>query len=448
LSTALAGVDLPAPSFADLGLPDRLIGVLLQRGIRQPLPIQAAAIADVLDGADVAGNAPTGSGKTLAFALPIAATLARSAPKRPRGLVLAPTRELAGQIASELNPLLAVRSLRAYPFYGGVGFAGQRRALQKGVDVAVACPGRLEDLMGSGDIDLSEVDVVVVDEADRMADMGFLPAVRRILDATPSGRQTLLFSATLDGDVDVLVRRYQRHPVRHEVAPQEEVGRASHHFQAVASAGRAALCAELVSAPGPSVVFVRTKHGADRVARRLRDDGVAAAPIHGDRTQGQRERTLADFRAGKVRVLVATDVAARGIHVDNVARVIHYDLPADMKDYLHRSGRTARAGADGVVIALVTPEKRALADSLQRGLRDAKPGIEGVPPGNASGRANAQSGPQELPAGGARRRPHGRSQWSGARGAQGRRKFSVRTRVPGRARVGAGTRKKTSGGRS
>jgi superfamily II DNA/RNA helicase len=442
LSSALAGVDQPATSFVDLGLPDRLIEVLSRRGIKRPLPIQAAAIADVLGGVDVAGKAPTGSGKTLAFALPIAATLTRAAPRRPHGLVLAPTRELASQIASEMSPLLAVRSLRAYPFYGGVGFGGQRSALRRGVDVAVACPGRLEDLMSSGDVELSDVDVVVVDEADRLADMGFLPAVCRILDATSSGRQTLLFSATLDGDVDVLVRRYQHNPVRHEVSTQEEVSRASHQFRAVASADRAALCAELVNAPGPSVVFVRTKHGADRVARRLRDAGAAAAAIHGDRSQAQRERTLADFRAGKVQVLVATDVAARGIHVDQVARVIHYDLPADLKDYVHRSGRTARAGAEGIVIALVTPEKRALADSLQRGLRGTIETVGAVSSSDASAWARPQNSAPQSPARGARRRAHGRSRASAARRRDEGRQFTGRTRAPVSQAAGNGRRRK------
>jgi superfamily II DNA/RNA helicase len=364
------GADVPASSFKSLGLPDVLVEVLRRRGITQPLPIQAATIADALAGRDVSGMAPTGSGKTLAFSLPIAATLSRSAPKRPRALVLAPTRELAGQIATEMTPLLAARSLTVHPFYGGVGFGAQRNALRRGCDVAVACPGRLEDLMSTGDIKLSDVDVVVVDEADRMADMGFLKAVCRILDATPPNRQTLLFSATLDGEVDVLVRRYQRNPARHEVTAPEGEARARHEFVVVSSADRGALCAELVSEAGTSMVFVRTKHGADRVARRLRDAGASADAIHGDRTQAQREQTLAAFKAGRVRALVATDVAARGIHVDDVARVIHYDLPADVKDYVHRSGRTARAGSEGTVISFVTPEQRALASSLRRGLQN------------------------------------------------------------------------------
>ena len=368
LLSTLPGADPFTAGFAELGLPHVLVGVLRRRGITHPLPIQAATIADALAGRDVSGKAPTGSGKTLAFALPVAATLARSDPKRPRALVLAPTRELAGQIAAEMTPLLGARSLTAHAFYGGVGFGAQRAALRRGVDVAVACPGRLEDLMSTGDIKLSGVNVVVIDEADRMADMGFLPAVCRILDATPSQRQTLLFSATLDGDVDVIVRRYQREPVRHEVAAQPGAVQARHEFMAVASGDRSALCAELVSATGSSVVFVRTKHGADRVAQRLRSAGTAAAAIHGDRKQSERERTLAAFRAGRLQALVATDVAARGIHVDDVARVIHYDLPADVKDYVHRSGRTARAGSGGTVIAFVTPEQRPLASSLQRGL--------------------------------------------------------------------------------
>jgi superfamily II DNA/RNA helicase len=434
LSTALAGADLTITSFAELGLPDRLVEVLRQRGITRPLPIQAAAIADVLAGTDVSGKAPTGSGKTFAFALPIAATLGRSAPQRPRGLVLAPTRELASQIAAEMGPFLAARSLKVYPFYGGVGFGGQRHALRSGVDVAVACPGRLEDLMSTGDIDLSDIEVAVVDEADRMADMGFLPAVCRILDATSSSRQTLLFSATLDGDVDVLVRRYQRKPVRHEVAVREDMNRATHEFRAVASADRTALCAELVLAPGSSVVFVRTKQGADRVARRLKNAGAAAAAIHGDRSQAQRERALADFRAGKIQALVATDVAARGIHVNDVARVIHYDLPADIKDYVHRSGRTARAGAGGTVIAFVTPEKRALAASLQSGLRFADKGKGAISYLEGHRPTIPQSGVQDLPGRGGRRRIHGPSRRRRAQRSVEATRSNGRDSAQGRAR--------------
>lgn len=382
MSSISRDLDVPIASFSDLGLPGTLVSVLGRLGITRPLPIQAAAIPDALAGRDVSGKAPTGSGKTLAFALPIAATLTRGAPKHPRALVLAPTRELASQIAAEMAPLLAARSLTVQTFYGGVGFGPQRAALRRGVDVAVACPGRLEDLLGTGDIRLSKTDMVVVDEADRMADMGFLPAVRRILDATAPDRQTLLFSATLDGEVEVLVRRYQNSPVRHEVLDRPGTAHASHEFTPVASADRPALCAELVKDSGSSMVFVRTKHGADKVAHRLRGAGATAAAIHGGRTQGQRDQTLAAFRSGRVRVLVATDVVARGIHVDDVARVIHYDLPADIKDYVHRSGRTARAGSEGKVIAFVTPEQRALAASLRQGIGD---GVVGPhPPAGAA----------------------------------------------------------------
>ncbi len=369
MSSTLVGPVTPTATFAELGLPEAMVKVLAKRGITSPLPIQAATIADALAGRDVLGMAPTGAGKTLAFALPLAASVDRGAARRPRGLVLAPTRELAAQICAEMAPFLATRGLRCHPFYGGVGFAGQRQALRRGVDVAVACPGRLEDLMGSGDIALANVDFVVVDEADRMADMGFLPAVRRILDATAQRRQTLLFSATLDREVDVLVRRYQREPVRHEVAAVAgEEGRATHRFESVTHADRVEACAVIVSGERSSIVFVRTKHGADRLARQLSRGGLNAAAIHGGRSQPQRERTLAAFRSGRVQALVATDVAARGIHVDAVACVVHFDLPADAKDYVHRSGRTARAGAEGTVVTLVTPEQQHAASVLHRAL--------------------------------------------------------------------------------
>ena len=369
MPSTLVGPVTPTTSFAGLGLPESMVKVLTKRGITSPLPIQAATIADALEGRDVLGMAPTGAGKTLAFALPLAASVERGKPRRPRGLVLAPTRELAAQICAEMAPFLATRGLRCHPFYGGVGFAGQRQALRRGVDVAVACPGRLEDLMGSGDIALGDVDFVVVDEADRMADMGFLPAVRRIVDETSQRRQTLLFSATLDREVDVLVRRYQREPVRHEVAAVAgEEGRATHRFESVAHADRVTACAAIVSGERSSIVFVRTKHGADRLARQLSRGGLTAAAIHGGRSQSQRERTLAAFRSGRVQALVATDVAARGIHVDDVACVVHFDLPADAKDYVHRSGRTARAGAEGAVVSLVTPEQHQAAAALRRAL--------------------------------------------------------------------------------
>lgn len=356
-----------ARSFASLGLPASLLAPLSGRGITAPRPIQAETIADALAGLDVCGRAPTGSGKTLAFSLPMAARVGRSSPRRPRGLVLAPTRELAAQITGELDPLLRTRGLAAHAFFGGVGFGPQLDALRKGTAVAVACPGRLEDLIARRAISLQDVEMVVVDEADRMADMGFLPAVRRILDATPADRQTLLFSATLDGDVDVLIRRYQRDPVRHEVSDTvETAGPVTHRFHAVERADRVAACVELATGLDSSIIFVRTKHGADRLARQLSGHGLAADAIHGGRSQRQRERSLENFRSGRIRALVATDLAARGIHVDGVSGVIHYDLPADAKDYIHRSGRTARAGASGSVIALVTEDQHGAARDLQR----------------------------------------------------------------------------------
>jgi superfamily II DNA/RNA helicase len=357
-----------ASTFESLGVTEAFMRVLRTRNITSPLPIQAKSIPDALAGRDVSGKAPTGSGKTLAFALPMAAMLERGTPRRPRGLVLAPTRELAAQIAAELSPLAAVRGLRVHAFYGGVGYEPQFKALHRGVDIAVACPGRLEDLMSTGRIILDQVSMVVVDEADRMADMGFLPAVRRILDATAKDRQTLLFSATLDGEVDVLVRRYQRDPVRHEVASDQDVSRMAHRFSYVARDERVAECVELVDTLGSTVVFVRTRRGADRLVTQLTKSGISSAAIHGDRSQAQRERALRAFGSGSVRALVATDVAARGIHVDDVACVIHYDLPEEAKDYLHRSGRTARAGADGVVVALVTPEGHGTAETIRKTL--------------------------------------------------------------------------------
>jgi superfamily II DNA/RNA helicase len=380
----------PALSFGDLGLPGPLIEILTTRGITSPLPIQSATIADALEGRDVCGKAPTGSGKTLAFALPLAARVGRAKPRHPKALVLAPTRELAAQIARELAPLLGARGLRTHTFYGGVGFGGQRQALRKRVDVAVACPGRLEDLMRSADILLGDVEMVIIDEADRMADMGFLPAVRRILDATNPRRQTLLFSATLDGDVDVLVRHYQQNPVRHEVAVTEEsAGQTTHRFESVTPGERVAACANIVAGERSSIVFVRTKHGADRLARQLSSAGVAAEAIHGGRSQRQRDRTLGAFRAGRVRALVATDVAARGIHVDAVACVVHFDLPNDAKDYVHRSGRTARAGEAGTVVAFVLPDQSAAASALHRAL---DVNIEGMAPRSTAARTAPASG--------------------------------------------------------
>jgi len=340
------------PTFAELGVPAELTHALERRGITEPFPIQAATLPDSLAGRDVCGKAPTGSGKTLAFGLPLAARVSNAAPKRPKALVLVPTRELAAQVRDELAHLLAPVRRTVHAFYGGVGFGPQLAALRKGVDVVVACPGRLADLVNRGDVRLDRVTFVVVDEADRMADMGFLPEVKRLLDQVHPERQTLLFSATLDGDIDTLVRRYQRDPARHGVEKDEDAPVNRHVLWRAERDTRVAVTAEVVAAHWPAIVFSRTKHGADRLVRQLGKLGVAAEAIHGNRSQGQRERALRSFTTGRAQALVATDVAARGIHVDGVACVVHFDAPPDSKDFVHRSGRTGRAGAEGLVVTL------------------------------------------------------------------------------------------------
>ena len=356
------------PSFAHLGVPDFICDALERRGITAPFAIQAATIADGLAGRDVLGRAPTGSGKTLAFGVPTVANIAelgRCAPRRPAGLILAPTRELAEQITTELRSFAG--SVRVDAVYGGVGYGSQVTALRRGVDVLVACPGRLEDLIQRRDVDLGDVVHVVLDEADRMADMGFLPAVRRLLQQTATPRQTVLFSATLDGEVAKLTRDHQTDPVRHEVGSETpDVRAATHRFWTVERAERNPFVVEVVKAAWPSIIFTRTRHGADRLARQLDKLGVQAAPIHGGRSQSQRNRALDDFTNGRVHALVATDVAARGIHVDGVASVIHYDPPEDHKTYVHRSGRTARAGAEGFVVSLVQQEHHRDVRKMQR----------------------------------------------------------------------------------
>jgi superfamily II DNA/RNA helicase len=357
------------PTFADLGVPPALVRRLDTLGLTSPFPIQAATLPDALAGRDVCGRAPTGSGKTLAFSLPLAANVGRGTPRRPRGLVLVPTRELAAQVRDTLLPLAEQRQRRVATLYGGTNIRRDQQRLRGGVDLVVATPGRLADLVRRGDVSLADVDLVVLDEADRMADMGFLPEVKRLLDATSPDRQTLLFSATLDGDVDVLVRRYQTDPVRHEVAvPEEEHGEVRHVFLAAERPERRRLTGDIVRGRGRAIVFTRTKHGADRLAKQLAQDGISTAAIHGNRSQNQRERALDRFHRGEVTALIATDVAARGIHVDDVAVVVHHDLPATDKDYVHRSGRTGRAGADGIVVCLVGDEQRADADAIQRSL--------------------------------------------------------------------------------
>ena len=389
-------------TFAQLGVPPFICDALERRGITEPFQIQAVTVADGLAGRDVCGRAPTGSGKTLAFGVPLVAStaaLGKAAPRRPSALVLAPTRELAEQITTELRTFSG--NVRVDAVYGGVGYGPQLTALKRGIDILVACPGRLEDLIQRRDVDLREVRHVVLDEADRMADMGFMPSVRRLLDQTPSDRQTVLFSATLDGDIAKLTRDYQRNPVRHEVGDETpDIQAATHRFWTTERNERNPIVAEVVNAAWPSIIFTRTRHGADRLAKQLGKLGFHAAPIHGGRSQSQRNRALDDFTKGRVHALVATDVAARGIHVDGVASVIHYDPPEDHKAYVHRSGRTARAGAAGLVVSLIQPEQQKETRKMQRliGLDEpfTAPVIGDVPDGALAGdRQLAPAGPPQ-----------------------------------------------------
>jgi superfamily II DNA/RNA helicase len=352
-------------------VPSTLTGVLAARGIITPRPIQARTLPDALAGRDVLGRAETGSGKTLAFGLPLLVRIATGSGKRaarqPRGLVLVPTRELADQVHDELLPLAAVLDLRLLAVYGGVSLHRQARELRRGIDVVVATPGRLLDLLDRGACSLDGVAIAVLDEADHMADMGFLPAVTSLLNRVPAGGQRLLFSATLDGQVDTLVRRYLTDPVRHQLAPATAAAsRMDHQIRSVRASDKVAVAAELAGRPGRTLVFVRTKHRAARLARQLQHAGIRAGALHGNLAQPARTRALAAFAAGTVPVLVATDIAARGIHVDGIDLVVHFDPPAEPKAYLHRSGRTARAGAAGTVVTLVLPEQATEVATLHR----------------------------------------------------------------------------------
>ncbi len=349
-------------TFGALGVPTALVDILASGGITTPTPIQAATLPDSLAGRDVLGRGRTGSGKTVAFLLPLLARLATSGksrtPKRPRALILAPTRELATQIDEAMAPLAARMGLTSRTVFGGVGQGPQVSALRRGVDIVVACPGRLEDLIGQGHVSLSGVEVTVIDEADHMADLGFLPQVRRLLDATPPSGQRMLFSATLDAGIGVLAKRYLQQPVTHEAdSAQSPVAAMSHHVLHISSTAHLPVLLDLTSAPGRTIVFTRTKHRAKRIARQLNDAGVPAVELHGNLSQGARTRMMDAFHSGAAKTLVATDIAARGIHVDDVNLVIHADPPVEHKAYLHRSGRTARAGASGTVVTLMTDEQ-------------------------------------------------------------------------------------------
>jgi superfamily II DNA/RNA helicase len=358
MPTSLPTIASAEVSFADLGVPSVLVDTLTAAGITQPFPIQSATLPDSLAGRDVLGRGRTGSGKTYAFLLPMLARLASSStkrrPNRPRALILAPTRELVNQIDAALAPLAKTMSLRTVTVFGGVGPNPQIQALRNGVDIVVACPGRLADHVQTGHANLDSVEITVLDEADHMADLGFLPVVRRLLDKTPRDGQRLLFSATLDAGVDVLVRRFLSNPVTHSVdSAQSPVTKMTHHVLHLQKESRLPVLVDLTAAPGRTLVFTRTKHGAKALARQLNANGVAAVELHGNLSQNARTRNLGAFTDGSATTLVATDIAARGIHVDDINLVVHADPPVEHKAYLHRSGRTARAGAAGTVVTLM-----------------------------------------------------------------------------------------------
>ena len=356
-----------APTFEALGVAPDLARVLAEAGIIEPFPIQSMSIPDALAGRDICGKARTGSGKTLAFGLPLIERTTTARRRRPHSLVLVPTRELANQVAEELTPLAAVRGLWLCAIYGGVSMARQIQALHAGTDIVIATPGRLNDLLERGELSLADISFVVLDEADQMADMGFLPQVERILRQVEGEPQTLLFSATLDGAVGALVRRYQHDPVSHKVESASlTVDTLEQRFIGVGASDKLAVTVEICAGAQRALVFVRTTRAADRLAERLGKSGLPAAAIHGRLSQNKRERTLAAFIAGSAPVLVATNLAARGLHVDGVDVVVHFDPPEDSKMYLHRSGRTARAGESGMVVTLVQPEQRRDVVRMQR----------------------------------------------------------------------------------
>ncbi len=446
-------------AFIELGVPADLSDVLASQGITEPTPIQNATLPDSIAGRDVLGRGRTGSGKTLAFLLPLIARLdkskARRTPKRPRALILAPTRELVSQIAAALEPLAQVHGLKTRTVFGGVGQGPQVQALRSGVDILIACPGRLEDLIQQGACDLGAIEVTILDEADHMADLGFLPAVRRLLDQTPRSGQRMLFSATLDAGVNVLVKRFLVDPATHEAdSAQSPVAKMDHHVLHVHRDHRVAVLVDLTSAPGRTMVFTRTKHGAKALARQLNARGVPTVELHGNLAQNARTRNMEAFQSGKATTLVATDIAARGIHVDDVALVVHADPPAEHKAYLHRSGRTARAGAAGTVITLMTDQQVNDVRSLTRaaGIKPTTTKVSG--PGHAMLRQLAPGErvlvagglPDERPVqsdngggggGGRRRSGGGRPQAGGqGRSSQGRSEGQARSGGQGGGRSG------------
>ena len=361
-------INVANPTFASLGVPPSLVAVLANTGITVPFPIQAATLPDAMAGRDILGRAQTGSGKTLGFSLPLVARLAdgHTMACRPRGLILVPTRELASQVQAVLTPLAYAAGLKVAAIFGGTSQNPQVAALRNRADIVVACPGRLADLIEQGHCHLGDVDITVLDEADHMADLGFLPVVRRLLDMTPSDGQRMLFSATLDGAVDVIARRFLHRPARHSVDADSKPPEIAHHLLTVTPADRIGVIAALASGEGRVLIFTRTKHGARKLVRQLALAGTLATELHGNLTQGARTRNLAAFATGEVRAMVATDIAARGIHVDGIDLVVHADPPTEHKAYTHRSGRTARAGTEGIVVTVQTAAQVAEVRTLMR----------------------------------------------------------------------------------
>jgi superfamily II DNA/RNA helicase len=460
---SVSPAQVTVPGFAALGVPAPVVASLEANGITTPFPIQTATLPDSLAGRDVLGRGRTGSGKTIAFAIPTVATLAGSKrPRRPgqaRALILVPTRELANQVREVVEPLAASLGLRTMTIFGGVGQGPQVANLRKGVDIVIATPGRLEDLIQQRHVRLDDVEVTVLDEADHMADLGFLPAVKRLLDATPTSTQRLLFSATLDRGVDVLVRRYLKNPVTHSVdSAASEVPQMTHHVFNVSDSQKMSVVRELVSGQGRTLAFTRTKHGAKKLAKQLTEAGVPAVDLHGNLSQGARERNLAAFGDGSVRVLVATDIAARGIHVDDITLVVHVDPPAEHKAYLHRSGRTARAGAEGIVVTVGTPSQAGDVRTLMR-QASIKPQLHNVVPGHpvigeVTGPAAEFVAPSLVPAstgggggGGGRRSGGGRSSSGRSGGGRsGARPQSGSGRPQGNSRPQGGAARPASSG--
>ena len=352
----------------NLGVDEQIVSSLIKRGIKTPFPIQGLTIPDALRGNDVCGKAKTGSGKTLAFGIPMVQNLDQpSGDNNPRGLIMVPTRELATQVKEELDPLLNGKSMSAVAIYGGANIEEQIKAIKRGIDIIVATPGRMIDLLEREEISLQSLEMVVLDEADRMADMGFLPQVEWILRRVERNHQTLLFSATLDGVVNTLIQRYQSNPIMHEVEAKEiTVEEMTHRFLHVHERDKVKVAAAITRSVSRTLIFSNTKAGCDRLVKKLLTEGIRAQAIHGDLRQNIREKALARFASGKLPVLVATDVAARGIHVDGVEVVIHYDPPSDHKTYLHRSGRTARAGTDGLVVTLSLWDEELIVKRLQK----------------------------------------------------------------------------------